>query len=165
MKAQIISAFPGLRSDPCFKITSDQTPEYNCIAWAAIRNDVFWWPDPRIPNIDGVEWPFNLPLNASLENFILLYQHLGYALCQSWKYEHQLQKLALYINQDTRLVTHAARQNYDGIWTSKLGPNHDITHINPMSLEGSKYGEVAAIMQRHNSSYNINKLKKFIERA
>lgn len=165
MKPQILAAFPRLNSDPYFKITSDSTFEYNCIAWAAVRSDVFWWPDPRIPYIDGVEWPFGLPLNTSLSNFVTLYNHLGFQVCSTWKFEHRLQKIAIYINPATSEVTHAARQNFDGVWTSKLGPNHDISHINPQSLEGVEYGQVSTIMSRENSSYDIKKIKKLVERV
>lgn len=165
MMSEIIAAFPGLSTDPYFKITSDRTYKYNCIAWAAIKDDVFWWPDPRIPLIDGVEWPFELPLNTSLANFINLYANLGFIECENWRFENGLQKIAIYVNPQTLEVTHASRQNYNGIWTSKLGPNHDITHINPQSLEGVEYGQVAAIMCRENSSYDIKKVKKLVEKV
>ncbi|TXH23718.1 MAG: hypothetical protein E6Q96_11280 [Cyclobacteriaceae bacterium] len=165
MKAEIIAAFPNLAKDPYFTITSPCTYEYNCIAWAAIKNDVFWWPDPRIPLIDGVEWPFNLPLNTSLDNFIQLYANLGYKICNTWRFEDRLQKIAIYINPQNSQVTHAARQDFDGIWTSKLGPSHDISHLNPYSLEGDEYGIVSTIMCRDNISFNIKGVKKFVEKA
>jgi hypothetical protein len=163
MRDQLIALFPRLDKDPHFKITSPCTHEYNCIAWAALRNNIFWWPHQNVAILDGVEWPFGLPLNSSLSNFISLYYHLEYEVCSSWKFENGLQKIALYVDQSNSQVTHAARQNFDGIWTSKLGSLQDILHTNPHSLEDSNYGLVTTIMSRKNSSYNASKVKKGVE--
>ena len=161
-KEEIIASFPGLSSDPYFNIKSDCTPNYNCIAWAAIRDDINWWPDPRLPFIDGVEWPFNLPVQNSVQNFVDLYGKLGYNVCPTWRFEPGLQKIAIYKNL-SESVTHAARQNSNGIWTSKLGPQHDILHLNPLTLEGREYGQVSTIMCRDNSSYTLKGIKKLVE--
>ena len=72
MKTQYLSFasnFPGLTNDPDFKITSEATDEYNCIAWAYKYNDrwmqygesreldgiMFWWPEgvENSPHIDA----------------------------------------------------------------------------------------------------------------
>lgn len=165
MKNQLIGLFPGLSADKNFRITSPCTSDYNCIAWAAIKNDEFWWPDANIPHIDGITWPFGLPLNETLNNFISLYENLGYMVCSDWKYEDRFQKITIYINPTTLLVTHAARQNFNGIWTSKLGSLYDIEHTGPKSLEGIKYGIVSTFMKRPNSSYHIRSIKKFVEKS
>jgi hypothetical protein len=28
-----------------YHVTSPETPKYNCIAWAAGKDDKWWWPD------------------------------------------------------------------------------------------------------------------------
>lgn len=55
-------------------------------------------------------------------------------------------KIALYALRDE--WTHASRQLEDGRWTSKLGPEFDITHQKPEDLEGSSYGKVVFYMKR-----------------
>jgi len=39
IKNILVTLFPGLSFDPCFKITSPATNRYNCIAWAYNYND------------------------------------------------------------------------------------------------------------------------------
>ena len=54
---EILKAFPGLRYDGGFRITSPEDADYNCIAWAYGRKDCWLWPDE---DVDGVEvWPQN----------------------------------------------------------------------------------------------------------
>ena len=38
------SSFPNLKADG-YQVTSPQSLEYNCIAWAAGDNTQWWWPD------------------------------------------------------------------------------------------------------------------------
>ena len=41
-----------------------------------------------------------------------------------------------------------ARQLASGTWTSKLGPDEDISHHTPAALEGALYGTVVVLMKR-----------------
>lgn len=136
---QIICAwFPTLLSSP-FEITSPRTKRYNCIAWAAGEEHVWWWPG-------GPYWPDGIPKEESLEAFTQAYGRLGYAPCESEELEAGSEKVALYVGNDGR-VLHAARQLQDGSWTSKLGEAWDIRHkLN--GLEGEAYGRVARILKR-----------------
>lgn len=161
-KDKIILAFPDLGKDRNFKITSEEDHSYNCIAWAGLKNNIFWWPHPQANILDGIEWPFNLPLDQNLETFTNLYENLGYSICNSWEFEDQFQKIAIYVFKNN--CTHAARQNYNGLWTSKLGRYQDICHTDPYSLINSEYGEPVRFMKRGNSSYDIRKIKKGIDK-
>ena len=154
----ILAAFPNLKSDRNFKITSDEDHSYNCIAWAAIRSNIFWWPHQHANILDGIEWPFNLPFDLRLETFTKLYENLEYEICESWEYEHHFQKIAIYVHQDN--CTHAARQNFNGLWTSKLGVHEDIFHSNPFTIQNNEYGVATRFMKRENSSYDVSKIKK-----
>lgn len=52
---EILTAFPGLRYDNGFHITSPEDTNYNCIAWAFGRKDCWMWPDE---DADGISvWP------------------------------------------------------------------------------------------------------------
>jgi len=60
------------------------------------------------------------------------------------------EKVALFIDGSGE-YTHAARQLPDGLWTSKLGNNEDISHeLRP--LEGDEYGRIAAFMSKRRQS-------------
>lgn len=136
-----ISDFPRLEQTD-YLVTSDETPEYNCIAWAAGEIDRWWWPD----RLGQGYWPPNCPREESLEAFVQVYQDLGYEICESEDYEPTYEKVALSISSDG-IPTHAARQLQNGRWTSKLGGQEDIEH-SLRSLEGPAYGTVSKVLRR-----------------
>lgn len=143
----ISSSFPALNNDRLWKIKSPVDGTYNCIAFAAIREDIWWWPEQQ--DFDGVEWPFSLPGNRHLTTFQELFRNLKYEVCDSAQFEKGYQKIAIYTEiGNIERCTHAARQKNNGIWISKLGPNWDIEHATPYSIEGNEYGQVACIMKR-----------------
>jgi len=123
-----------------FEITSPPTKRYNCIAWAAGEEHVWWWPGGRY-------WPDGVPKEESIEAFTQAYARLGYVPCETAELEASFEKIALYVGRDGR-VLHAARQLADGKWTSKLGEAWDIKHELD-GLEGIEYGQVARILKRH----------------
>jgi hypothetical protein len=57
-----------------YKITSPDTTDYNCIAWAAGSTEEWWWPDAKGQDY----WPPNILREESLTAFIMAYQTLGY---------------------------------------------------------------------------------------
>jgi len=71
---------------------------------------------------------------------------LGYEVCFGAEVESGAQKIAIYVCDGE--PTHAARQNPDGSWSSKLGMLHDIEHSTLEALEGDEYGRVALILRR-----------------
>jgi hypothetical protein len=143
---EILKAFPGLRYDGGFRITSPEDADYNCIAWAFGRKDRWLWPDE---DVDGVEvWPQNSKGDVSIRTFIEAYKLQGYEVCDSDELETDMEKVALYAYPDTDECTHAARQLTDGMWTSKLGPSFDICHSSPYTIQGRLYGMVVCILRR-----------------
>ena len=143
---EILKAFPGLRYDGGFRITSPEDADYNCIAWAYGRKDCWLWPDE---DVDGVEvWPQNRKGDVSIRTFIEAYKLQGYEVCDSDELETDMEKVALYAYPDTDECTHAARQLTDGMWTSKLGPSFDICHSSPYTIQGRLYGMVVCILRR-----------------
>jgi len=139
--------------------TSDRTgipPEpgaYNCIAWAAEDIYNWWWPSP---------WTYWPPWIKRREEtvlcFVKTFRWLGYRICKTSSREFGFDKIALYAIHksyspqplpsalqelhDLWEPTHMARQLPDGAWTSKCGPNEDITHYTLDALEsyGPAYG-------------------------
>lgn len=150
LERNIIRGFPGLANDANFKITSPCDSVYNCIAWAYQYKDRWMWPkisgDVRL---DGVcYWPDEVINSPEVDAFQKAFELKGYILCDNAEHEDGFQKIALYVKKSTTICTHAARELRSGMWTSKLGINHDIQHGTPYAIEGDIYGEVHCIMKR-----------------
>ena len=140
----IATAFPSLTPSN-YRITSPESPEYNCIAWAAGTDERWWWPD----NQYTAYWPDGIPREETLAAFIQAYSVEGYVPCDASDYESGFEKIAIYSDEHGK-PTHAARQMQTGRWTSKLGRYEDIEHNKLDDLSGSNYGTVAVIMKRPN---------------
>ena len=131
------SLFPRLRD---FTITSPETRDYNCIAWAAGIDDDWWW--PRLPTT----WPVERPPRATVDAFADAFASIGYEPSGDGGQEPGIEKLAIYA--EGPFVTHMARQLPNGRWTSKLGRLEDIEHASPGELEGGDYGSVVQYLRR-----------------
>ena len=131
---------------PGCTVTSLETPDYNCIAWAAEEDDRFWWPDP----LNQAYWPVVVLREVTLAAFVAAYRTLGYEPCQDGRVEQGFQKIAIYANNG--VPTHAARQLPSGAWTSKLGQWVDIEHDTPERVAAfprcSGYGRPVQFMKR-----------------
>lgn len=119
--------------------TSNASPDYNCVAWAAGDTENWWQP--------GVFWPKDMPQDdvgiGALEQAFF---KLGYESGADDSLEPGWEKVALY--GSGFMYTHAARQLPDGKWTSKLGSGIDIEHDTPDVVSGGLYGEVVEFMKR-----------------
>lgn len=142
-KDDLEQAFPRLITSP-YKITSKETDDYNCIAWAGCDDTEKWDPDET----SGRYWPKEVTRNLELQSFVELYKHEGgYSPCDDGGLEPGFEKIAIFWDL-SKQVTHAARQLQSGAWTSKLGDLEDIEHDSVSSLEGNWYGTVAQFMKR-----------------
>lgn len=144
--------FPNLH---WYTETSDPTARYNCHAWGADTNAVWWEParpdqHPSFPWA-RIYWPAGLPLyDLSLANFRRAHGSVGFEVCIDGTFDDGFEKVAHYmIGLD---VQHTARQLPWGTWTSKLGMGMDIEHGDPQALEGPKYGAVAGYMRRRSQA-------------
>lgn len=142
--------FPNLTRDK-YAITSNPTPNYNCIAHAAGHDDCWWWPDDLAPN---AHWPEGLEKTESMGAFVLAYGTKGYVECpgNDRSLESGFEKVAVFSDKDG-IPTHAARQLSDGTWTSKLGEAEDIQHFTLEAMEGGDgqtlgYGTARLILKR-----------------
>lgn len=155
-KNAIIKAFPLLINDKIFKI-EDNSPNYNCIAWAALVTDCWWdkLPIDKRPSyryIDGVkvDWPFSVDDEFSTRVLIEIFENLKFEICETGGYEEGFKKVVIYEKDGE--ATHMARQitwsKNKGTWTSKLGPSFRISHETPKSLEGNIYGYAVIYMKK-----------------
>ena len=139
-KTIIRSQFPKLSAVE-FKVTSNETSDYNCVGWAAEETmDRFWWP------ISQYYWPPGFPLDLTIENFLAVFGSFGYQSCTSLILEEGFDKVVIYIREGK--PTHMARQLPNGQWTSKLGHSWDIEHKSPLGLEGQQYGNFSKVLRR-----------------
>jgi hypothetical protein len=132
-------AFPNLTNN--YQVTSPATTQYNCIAWAASRDDSCWW-----PSLDGV-WPQGVSREITLAAFEAAFATIRYRRCENASLEPNLEKIVIYVDT-LGFPTHAARQLPNGRWTSKLGKNVDIEHATPEAVNCPTYGTPALFMAR-----------------
>lgn len=133
--------FPALRTS-FYGVTSAQTTDYNCIAWAAGDNSKWWWPGRYS------YWPASVANEETLTAFAQAYATLGYENCVDESLEPGFEKVAIFTLNG--VPTHAALQLKSGMWTSKLGDGEDIAHT-LAGVSGKVYGKVAAIVKRPRS--------------
>jgi len=125
-------------------------PDYNCIAWAAGKDDAPWRPPGGVAGTGFAKvsyWPSGIPTDEVLQSFVRLFESLGYQPCDDDVLEPDIEKIAIYTTPAGK-PTHAARQLESGAWTSKLGQSIVIEHDSPAAVEGPLYGIVAQIMKR-----------------
>lgn len=134
--------FPNLVMSE-YQVKSDETPDYNCIAWAAGDSSKWWEPSPYS------YWPVEAPQEVTLEGYRAVFELKGYEECATDQLESGFEKVAIYVDTDGS-PTHAAKQLGNGSWTSKLGDWEDIERSSLRGLEGagSAYGTVALILRR-----------------
>jgi len=144
--------FPHLEASLARR-TSDKTPRYNCIAWAAGDHRRKWWPNA------GKEafWPHSVAGNATTAAFVDAFRTKGYTECADGTLEPGHEKVALYV--DGNAVRHAARQLVDGKWTSKLGDGPDIEH-EILDVEGPLYGKATVFLKRETGAARSTSEKK-----
>lgn len=135
--------FPKLAPPAICEVTSDEDKSYNCIGFAAEQtNWRWWWPD----RMKTCFWPEGVPKEVTLEAFVAAFRTVGYEICSDSEVEPGFEKIALY-TKPGGTPTHAAKQQPDGFWKSKLGRFHDIKHELP-GLESRAYGKAASFMKR-----------------
>lgn len=143
-RTRLENTFPKLRTT-VYNVASPRDTDYNCIAFAAGEDDVWWWPDQS-----GLYyWPPTIPRNEAVESFIQAFASIGYEPCANGELEQSFAKIALYA--ENNIVKHVAKQIDDGLWCSKLGTWEDINH-ELEGLTGSSYGNVLMFLRRPSAS-------------
>jgi len=124
-----------------YRVTSEETTAYNCIAWALEIPDQ--WIDPTPDYI----WHEEVERGYTVAVFMELFTRWGrYESCDNGSLEEGYQKIAIY-HDGFNQFHHVARQLASGKWTSKLGSNEDIEH-ELSGLEGKFYGYAKIFMKR-----------------
>jgi hypothetical protein len=143
--------FPNLRKRG-FTRTSE--PDcFNCIAFAIGDTNHWWWPSDDADPLSRNYWPNDVPDDTLISTFILVFSKHGFVVCDSSSYEPGYTKVALYAIGNN--VQHAALQQHNGKWKSKLGLHEDIEHTLD-GLEGPEYGKVAAFLKKPAEGTNVD---------
>jgi hypothetical protein len=132
LRGTVTSFFPSFHGQ--FEVLGPSTPNqgaskdtYNCIAWSLGITSHWVWPGESVGAFDQ------------------LYAQYGFRRLARADYSLQrgVEKIALYAQNGK--CTHAARQNTDGTWSSKLGSAPLIRHGLVDAFGNSDYGHPIAV--------------------
>jgi hypothetical protein len=73
-----------------------------------------------------------------LDSVVCAFATVGFSPCLTSELEDGIEKVALYLTNG--IVEHAARQETDGTWSSKVGLEEDVAHNTLDALAGGRYG-------------------------
>lgn len=136
--------FPNLKSGG-YTVTSKYDTGYNCVAHAAGDYTQSW--DCTSLPLPGYYWPPGAIRSQGIEALVSAFECIGYERCAGVHLEDGFDKVALYVDQQG-FWTHAAKQEGDGVWSSKIGDCEDIRHRTPHAVCGALYGQVMYYMRR-----------------
>ncbi|MGC9503826.1 DUF7689 domain-containing protein [Baaleninema sp.] len=143
VREELEKLFPNLASTG-YRLTSQDTIEYNCVAWAVGRQDEWWWLD----ELGESYWPPEVERELTIDSFISVFKKIGYEVCNDENFEEGFQKIAIYA-QPNGEPTHVARQLKEDCWTSKIGSLEDIEH-RLEGLNSMEYGKAEVFMKLKN---------------
>jgi hypothetical protein len=129
-------SFPRLGDN--FEVLDPTTGKrYNCIAHSLGIHSR--WVNPETG-----------PPGRRLERMDRMYRRLGYVRVRGldFRRDRRLRKVVVYAHVsggNITKVTHAAVQQVDGTWTSKLGQWPLIRHLSPQAVSGPSYGVPVAV--------------------
>lgn len=137
----LISFFPHLGTDQHYELLSEQTPIYNCIAWAMGFNDR-WVDTVQTP---GHWWPDGVQRNEDPQSLVDAFLAVGFEKSDNDHFEVDYDKVALF--QKEGKWTHASRIESDDVEYSKFGGSFDGVHSHNV-FSGSIYGDEYAYLRR-----------------
>ncbi|RIK80189.1 MAG: hypothetical protein DCC68_11550 [Planctomycetota bacterium] len=144
IRSEVELEFDGLRGTK-WRLTSKQTPRYNCIAWAVGEKHRPW-------DLLRGYWPDGVPRTGCLTSLIAAYQTKGFEICDEapLEYDQSFDKVVLYGVQtgSGHEWQHAAKLMPNGMWSSKLGNWVDIQHEQPEHVNHADYGEPLVYMRK-----------------
>jgi hypothetical protein len=146
--------FPFL-TDSNHMVTSIETDNYNCAAWAVGVTNRPWWPARRGESPYVYEWPIGCRREATIDTFVCAFGGLGFDVCGDGALEPAYEKIAIYADAFDR-PKHVARQLPNGLWSSKLGFWEDIAHADLFTVRGGGYGSATVFMRRPRASQEAN---------
>lgn len=141
-----IFMFPNASADNS-RILRGCTCAFNCIAWAMGDTKRYW------ACAEDYHWPEGVPRVWCLDSIVQMLNRNHYQECEDGSLEPDFEKIAVYGHptyepDEYDSFTHLAKQEPDGMWTSKLGSYELIAHETAETLNGGAYGDVVAYFKR-----------------
>lgn len=150
-RQRLTEEFPALGTDPEFKVTSEATVRYNCIAWAMGFDDR--WVAPPVVYEQGwsqddkkfVWWPEGVADSMDPTALKEAFVRIGFEECEDAVPDNRYDKVRLYSYNGE--WTHASRIIDDNVEHSKCGELFDCRHSVGV-FDKTYYGTGFAIMRR-----------------
>ena len=144
-KQRVNRLLPDLEEGVSFEFTSEVDYNYNCLSWALSCNT------RPFENAKGAFWPWKDIPDDTAEGWAQVCQTHGFTPTENSDFSAGYEKIAILRDEEGDL--HAARQDRNGKWKSKLGDiGPDIDHDGLAPLE-SAYGKVVRVLQRHRTDW------------
>jgi hypothetical protein len=144
MLRELEREFPNIGRSGVFRPTSPIDPRYNCIAYAAGRTDVWYWPG-------SIGWPHELPSKINCASLQSLFTDLlDFEITTDDKFEVGYKKVCLFKDQSS-MPTHASFLVEKGVWKSKFGRFINALH-SLSDLEEGAYGEPYVFLRKRSST-------------
>jgi hypothetical protein len=141
-RKQIKENFPDLVEGISFEFTSPVDLNYNCLAWALSYDNRY------LDRGNGCYWPWEDASEETADGWARVCEHHQFTMLpdKDVSFTPGVEKIAILRNSAGEL--HAARQNSEGKWKSKLGAwGPDIDHTDLKGLE-EVYGQVVVVLQK-----------------
>lgn len=147
-KARVRRFLPELQEGVTFDYTSPVDYNYNCLSWALSCNT------RPFENARGAFWPWeNIP-DDTADGWARVCMIHGFQECSDGQFEPGYEKVAIFQGTHSYDDLHAARQDKNGRWKSKLGvQGPDIDHNNLSDLK-SGYGDVVRYLKRRRPDWD-----------
>lgn len=138
-KEEIKTKWPNMAEGVNFKFTSEQTWDYNCVAYVlGIKDD---WIDFYY-TADG-----SVSMDLGINSYIDLFKNHGFSICKNDSLQKGFEKIAIF-EDSNKWFSHVSLQLSDGKWTSKMGEYEDIKHTDLESVSNGIYGTSVVFMKR-----------------
>lgn len=113
--------------------------------------------------LPGYYWPPNARRDNHPDALRSAFESIGYEVCASAEWEDGYEKVVLYVDRKGAW-SHAAKQERNGEWSSKLGGEEDVTHKTAHCFGASIYGQVAYYMKRPLKPNDVQQEQGQVER-
>jgi hypothetical protein len=133
---------PLLRRGQNYAEASKWNFDYNCLAFVLGDYENWWEP----PGLYGHYWPPGFREDVSVETVTKIIKLHGFVVEHAPDIPPLTESIAVFAKGED--WEHFAKFA-NGVWSSKIGEDHDITHSSLQVLEGDLYGRVVKILSRN----------------
>ena len=124
-------------------MTSEADSAYNCVAHAAGKKDLPWWPMEE--GVEGVFWPDGVDRAETVDAFVAAFRSIGYRPCEASQdgsgFIAGYEKVAIYVDAEgTPTQPRGRPKAADGPANSANGKTSNTTLRRPRRRQGGRPG-------------------------